>query len=84
MRPEDRYRHWVQARTRVDISPDFAERVMGQIRGQRKYRHDSGLRRSRLVQRIAASSWTKAAAIAMAAIIGIGRILLTFHLLLFA
>jgi len=83
MKPEDLYRHWAQSRTQVDVSPDFADRVMGQIRHRRKHDH-ARPGWPRLVQRVAASSWTRAAAIAIAAIIGIGRILLTFHLLLFA
>lgn len=83
MKPEDLYRHWAQSRTQVDISPDFADRVMSQIRHDRKHHHSS-MGWPRLVRCVAASPWTRAAAIAVAAIIGIGRILLTFHLLLFA
>ena len=83
MKPKDLYRHWAQSRTQVDISPDFADRVMSQIRPRRKHDH-SRPAWPRLAQRVAASSWTRAAAIAIAALIGIGRVLLTFHLLLFA
>jgi hypothetical protein len=37
-----------------------------------------------LVERISLRPWAQAAAVAVAAIVGIGRILLTLHMLLFA
>jgi hypothetical protein len=84
MKQEDLYRHWVQARRQVDVNPDFADRVMSRLCQRPAPTGPSLLARFRLTQRIGASSWAKAAAIAIASMIGIGRVLLTLHVLLFA
>ena len=82
MKHEEIYRDWIRARKQVDISPNFAARVVGRIgRGEA---NRGGLLSgwARQVERISASSWAKAAAIVLAAGLGFGRILLTLHLLL--
>jgi hypothetical protein len=84
MKQQEFYRHWVQARRQVDVDPDFADRVMSQLSQRPVPTAASLLARFRLTQRIGASSWAKAAAIAIASMIGIGRVLLTLHVLLFA
>jgi len=84
MKQQECYRHWVQARRQVDVNPDFADRVMSRLSQQPAPTGQSVLARLRLTQRIGASSWAKAAAIGIASMIGIGRVLLTLHVLLFA
>lgn len=84
MKQQECYRHWVQARRQVDVSPDFADRVMSRLSQRPARTGASLLTRFRLTQRIGASSWAKAAAIGIASMIGIGRVLLTLHVLLFA
>ncbi|MHC4518313.1 MAG: hypothetical protein ACYTAS_06980 [Planctomycetota bacterium] len=80
MRQQEHYHHWLQSRRHVDISPDFAGRVMSQVRQQRGRR--SVFDGSRLIRRIGASYWGQVAAVGVAAIIGVGRLLLTLHVLL--
>ncbi len=81
MRHKGIYGDWIRVRKQVDVSPNFAERVMDRI--DRCESSKSGLLsgRTRLIQRVSASSWAKAAAIALAAGLSFGRILLTLHLL---
>ena len=84
MKHEDVYSSWVQARKQAPIDPTFADRVMEQIIVREKPREIRTARWSRLIERITLSPWAKAAAIVMASLLGLGRMLLTLHLLLFA
>jgi hypothetical protein len=84
MRNEDVYRDWQQARKKVNINPDFSVSVMDRIARSTLKGLTPSPGRVSLTERISMTSWAKAAAIAIAALIGIGRILLTFHMLLFA
>jgi hypothetical protein len=84
MKQNESYHRWVQARRQVDIDPHFADRVMSRLSQRPARTCESVLARFRLTQRIGASSWAKAAAIGIASIIGIGRVILTLHVLLFA
>jgi len=82
MRREEVYRHWIRIRKQVEVRPDFTGRVMDRI--DRLGSSRSGLLSgwTRQVERISTSLWAQAAAIALAAGLGFGRILLTLHLLL--
>ena len=84
MKHVDLYSSWVQAKKQAPIDPTFAEGVMSQIKLQQAPRASRVVNWSRLAERIGVSPWTKAAAIGVASLLGIGRILLTLHLLLFA
>jgi hypothetical protein len=82
MNQEEIYRRWRQAKRQVDVSSDFADRVMSQIGSvspQTGRRHRP---RQRLIERIDLSAWAKVAAIVIASLAGLGRALLTLHLLL--
>jgi hypothetical protein len=81
MRNEDVYRQWRQSRRQVTTDPDFRSQVMNRI--ARDAGRNTGTL-SALIERISIHRWVQAAAVAAAAVIGIGRILLTFHMLLFA
>lgn len=82
MRHEHVYRNWIRIRKQVEVHPDFAGRVMSRIDRLESSRSGSLSGWTRQIERISASSWAKAAAIALAAGLGFGRILLTLHLLL--
>jgi len=82
MNHEDMYHGWVQAKSQVDVSPGFSDRVMKRIGPEPAHASQRVLSWSRLIERISISAWAKVAAIAIASILGIGRILLTLHLLL--
>jgi len=84
MKNEDTYRHWCQSRKQIATSPDFCRRVMDRI--ARRTEKDAVPQPARipLIERVSVRPWARAAAIAVAALIGIGRILLTLHVLLLA
>jgi len=82
MKHEDAYHRWTQARTRTDIRPDFADRVMNQVLLGQSRASQSPFRWARLAEQVSVSLWAKAAAIAIGSLLGLGRVLLTLHLLL--
>ena len=84
MRNEDPYRHWRQTRRQITLSPDFPERVMSRIAGDEVQRQKQRFGSASLMERINVTPWTRAAAIAVAILLGIVRALLTLHVLLFA
>jgi len=84
MKHEDFYPSWVQARKQIPIVPAFTDRVMDQVKLRQTPREDRVVHWSRLAERIGLSPWAKAAAMGIASLLGLGRILLTLHLLLFA
>ena len=84
MKNEDVYRQWRHSRKQVATSPDFGLRVTGEINRQTSGGAAPKPARIPLIERVSVRPWARAAAIAVAALIGIGRILLTLHVLLFA
>ena len=84
MKNEDVYRHWQQSRKQVAVSPDFCRQVMERVARRTAREPVPKPVRIPLIERVSVRPWARAAAIAMAALIGIGRILLTLHVLLFA
>lgn len=82
MKHEEIYHDWRQAKRQVDVSPDFSDRVMKQVRLTSSRPSQPVLLWSRLIERISVSAWAKVAAIAIASLMGLGRVLLTLHLLL--
>lgn len=82
MKHEDAYPRWKQARTRTDIRPDFADRVMNQVMVGQSRARQSPFHWARLAEHVSVSLWAKAATIATASLLGLGRVLLTLHLLL--
>jgi hypothetical protein len=75
------YSDWIRVRRQAEVHPDFAGFVMDRIDRCESSRRGALSRWTRLIQRVSASSWAKAAAIALAAGLGFARILLTLHLL---
>ena len=84
MKYEEIYRDWVQAHKQVEAGPGLAEAVMSRIRQAERADRESTSRWSKLLDRISESPWAQAAAVIVAAALGLGRILLTLHVLLFA
>lgn len=82
MKHEDIYHRWVQMKSQVDVSPGFAGRVMDQVKLRPSHANRFARQWSRLVERISVSSWARVAAIGIASVAGLARILLTLHLLL--
>jgi hypothetical protein len=81
MKNEDVYNHWRQGRRHVATSPEFGSTVMERIARQAESERRLA---PALVERVGARPWARAAMIAMAALLGIGRILLTLRVLFFA
>jgi len=84
MKNEDVYRHWRQARRQITLSPDFPEKVMSRLAGDKVRRQKRRFGSVSLMERISVTPWARAAALAVAALLGIARALLTLHVLLFA
>jgi len=84
MKHEDIYRRWVQEKREMHVGAAFAESVMDQIRQREGARKKGSAPWFDLIGRINMSQWTKAAVLGIASVLGLGRILLTLHLLLFA
>jgi hypothetical protein len=82
MSSQDVYHHWRQSHTYVATSPDFNRRVMDRIARRAERDAVPQSERIALVERMSVWLWARAAAIAVAALIGITRILLTLHVLL--
>jgi len=84
MKNEDLYRQWRHSRRQLATSPNFCLQVMDSV--ARRTGRDAPPKPVPipLVERVSVRPWARAAAIAVAALIGIGRILLTLHVLLFA
>ncbi len=84
MKHEDIYLCWVQAQEEAPIDPAFADSVMDRIRLQGASQGGHIVPWSRWAERIGVSNWAKAAVLGITSLLGIGRVLLTLHLLLFA
>ncbi len=84
MKHEDIYERWVQEKKGVQVDAALAQSVMDQIRRGQAERKKSPALWFDLTRRIDMSRWTKAAVLGIASLLGLGRILLTLHLLLFA
>lgn len=83
MKNEDIYRAWKQSRRRINVRPGFSQEVVDRIlRSESRNTMWSACRA--LTDRISTSLWAQAAAVGIAALLGIGRILLTLHVLLSA
>jgi len=82
MNQEEIYQRWVQERSRVEIVPGFAGRVMSQIKTERSGTNRLARRWSHLVGRISLSSWAQAAAVGLAFLVGLSRVLASLYLLL--
>ena len=84
MKHEEIYSSWVRAKKQVPIDPAFAEGVMNLVKLQQSPKDGRIVHWSRWAERVGVSPWTRAAALGIASLLGLGRILLTLHLLLFA
>jgi hypothetical protein len=84
MNREELYREWIRQHKEVHLSEGFTEGVMSRVRRLEPERDKSRFEWSRIVDWVGYSPWAKAAAVTMAALLGLGRILLTLRLLLFA
>jgi hypothetical protein len=84
MKHDEVYSSWVQARKQIPIDPAFADRTMERVARRETPREMRATEWPRLIEQIAISPWAKAAAIGIASLLGLGRLLLIVHLLLFA
>jgi hypothetical protein len=84
MNREELYQEWIRRHKEVHLSEGFTEDVMSRVRRLGFERGKSRFEWSRIVDWIGSSPWARAAAVTMAALLGLGRILLTLRLLLFA
>ena len=82
MKHDELYHQWVRLRRDVEVSRDFSGRVSSHIRRRQRRKAGAVVGSPNLILHIGASSWRRAAAIAVAAVIGLGRLLLTLHILL--
>ena len=84
MKYDELYREWVRQRRDICLSDGFTQDVMNRVHRLKADRERRRLTWSRILDRVGCSSWAQAAAVAMAALLGLARILLTLRLLLFA
>jgi len=84
MKHEELYSEWVRQRRNICLGEDLTQDVMNRVHRLKADQDRRRLTWSRIVDRVGYSSWAQAAAVAMAALLGLGRILLTLRLLLFA
>lgn len=84
MKHEELYSEWVRQRRDICLGEDFTQGVMNRVHRMKADRDRCRFEWSRIVDRIGYSPWARAAAVSMAALLGLGRILLTLRLLLFA
>lgn len=84
MKHEELYQEWVRQRGDICLGEGFTQDVMNRVHRLKADQDRRRLTWSRIVDRVGYSSWAQAAAVAMAALLGLGRILLTLRLLLFA
>jgi hypothetical protein len=78
---DDRYHEWLRTRREVTVDPEFSERVMKRI----ARRYDRPRRPwTTAAARMSERPWARAAVLAVAAALGVGRVLLTLHVMLFA
>jgi len=83
MNRQEIYRDWVRTHRATETNPDFAETVMERIDRADTHRHARVTRWSAWLESMADSSWAQAAGVAVATALGLGRILLTLHVLSF-
>ena len=84
MSGEDIYHDWRRARRQITLSPDFSQKVMNRLAGDKVLRQERLSGPLSLMERISAMPWARAATIAVAALLGLARAALTLHVLLFA
>lgn len=84
MNHEELYQDWIQLHGDVQIDGTFADEVMSQVRRIESDRRASRVTWSRMADWISYSRWARAIAVAVAALLGFGRILLILRFLLFA
>jgi hypothetical protein len=83
MNHEELYQDWIRQHRDVRIDDSFADKLMRRIRHIESDRCASRITWSRITDWIGYSRWARAAAVAVAALLGLGRIVLTLRLLLF-
>ncbi len=81
MNPQEVFDTWKAQRSQDDVSPGFADRVITAIRRREATRAMEGLASLRA---LAAQPWAKAAALILGSLLGLARIFVTLHLILFA
>lgn len=76
----DRYREWLRTRREVRVDPEFSQGVMKRIA-----RRNAAPRRpwTAVTARISERPWARAAVFVIAGVLGIARVLLTLHVMLF-
>jgi len=81
MNPQRTFDAWKTQRSRIGIGQDFADRVMAGIR-RNDTAQTAGTWHS-LLRYVTAHSWAKAAVLAAGTLLGLARIAVTIHLVLF-
>jgi len=84
MNHEELYREWVRQHSDIGPGDGFTEDVMRHVHRLKADRDRRRFDWSRIVDWVGYSPWARAAAVTTAALLGLGRILLTLRLLLFA
>jgi len=78
---DDHYHEWLRTRRQVTVDPEFSETVMKRI----ARRYDWPRRPwTTVAARMSERPWARAAVLVVAAVLGIGRVLLMLHVMLFA
>jgi len=81
MNPQEVFGAWRTENSRTEVSADFTDRVMAGIRSHPETR---SRRLTSLLQSLAARPWATAAAVIAGTLLGLVRIAVTLHLILFA
>jgi hypothetical protein len=78
---DDRYHEWIRTRRQVTVDSEFSERVMKRI----ARRYDRPRRPwTTVAARMSERPWARAAVLAVATVLGVGRVLVMLHVMLFA
>jgi hypothetical protein len=81
MKREETYRDWIETYKRTQAHPDLVESVMREIHQAVVAAPERVSVWLRLIERIDASTWMKAAVLCVTAAVGIGRVVFGVHLL---
>jgi hypothetical protein len=84
MNHQEIFEAWKRHKEQIEASRDFSGKVMARIRESQVVRETPGRALTSCLGRWAARPWAKAAMIAIGVSLGLVRIVMTLHLVLFA
>ncbi len=82
MNHREMFEIWKRRRERIEVSPDFPERVMAHTKERQAPRPAAAVTSVSLLRRMVARPWAKAAVVVLGVLGGLVRILLTLDLIL--